>query len=126
MKKSIRILAVAMVAVMLCLALASCGNTLKGEYAATVELLGVETGKKMEFDGKNVTVKYVLANVEVATVDGTYSIKDDKITFDFVDETDVENKDAKAFLAELKGEVSFEKGDDYIKVGGVKYEKVEK
>ena len=125
MKKSIRILAVAMIAVMLCLCLVSCGKTLSGEYAATLEAFGLETGKKMSFSGKNVTVSYVVANHEVASVDGTYTIEDEKITFDFVDEDQVENEDAKDFLAGLTGSVSFEEGDGYIKVGGVKYEKAD-
>ena len=113
MKKSIRILAVAMIAVMLCLCLASCGKTLSGEYAATLEAFGLETGKKMSFSGKNVTVSYVVANHELASVDGTYTIEDEKITFDFVDEDQVENEDAKDFLAGLTGSVSFEEGDGY-------------
>ncbi len=125
MKKSIRILAVAMVALMLCLCLVSCGKKLSGEYAATVEAFGIETGKKMEFSGKNVTISYVVANHEVASIDGTYSIEDDKITFDLIDEEKVEDKDAKAFLADLNGSVSFEEGDDYIKIGGVKYTKAD-
>ncbi len=123
MKRSIRILAVAMVAIMLCLCLASCGKKLSGEYSATVEAFGYETGKKMEFSGENVTVSYLVANKEVASIDGTYSIDDDKITFDFVDESEVEDKDAKAFLASLNGSLSFEEGDGYIKIGGVKYTK---
>ncbi len=121
MKKSIRILAVAMVAVLLCLCLVSCGKKLSGEYEATI----AGTGKKMEFSGKNVTVTYLFLTKEVASVDGTYSIEDDKITFDFVDEDKVEDKDAKEFLAGLAGSVSFEEGDGYIKIAGVKYEKAD-
>ena len=125
MKKSIRILAVALIAVMLCVCLASCGNTLKGEYESKLGALGL-IRNTMEFEGENVTVKYWVSDIAVTTVEGTYTIKDDKITFDFVDESGVEHKDAKDFLATLTGELTFEKGDDYVKIGGVEYTKVKK
>ena len=121
MKKSIRILAVAMVAVLLCLCMASCGKKLSGEYEATI----AGTGQKMEFSGKNVTVTYVLLGQELGSIEGTYSIEDDEITFDFVDEEEVEDEDLKEFLADLDGTLSFEEGDDYIKIAGVKYEKAD-
>ena len=125
MKKSIRILALSMVAVMLCLCLASCGNTLKGEYESKLGALGL-IRKTREFDGDNVTVTYWVSDLAVSTVEGTYTIDDDKITFDFVDESGVDHKDAREFLETLKGELSFEKGKDYVKIGGVEYTKVKK
>ena len=125
MKTSIRILAVVLVAVMLCLSLASCGSTLKGKYESKVGVLGL-VRKTMEFKGDSVTVTYVVSDLEVATLEGTYTIKDDKIIFDFVDESGVDHKDAKDFLETLQGELSFEKGDDSIKIGGVEYTKVKK
>ena len=73
MKKSIKILAMALVAVMLCLCLASCGNTLKGEYESKLGALGL-IRKTMEFDGENVTVKYWVSDLAVSTVSGTYTI----------------------------------------------------
>ena len=125
MKTSIRILAAVLVVVMLSMCLASCGSTLKGKYEAKVGILGLAR-KTMEFKGDNVTVTYLVSDLEVATVSGTYTIKDDKIVFDFVDESGVDHKDAQDFLATLKGELSFEKGDDSIKIGGVEYTKVKK
>ena len=125
MKKSIRIFAVVLAAVILCLSLASCGNTLKGEYEFKVGTLGL-TRKTMNFDGDKVTVKYLVSGLAITTVEGTYTINGDKIIFDFVDESGVEHKDAKDFLSTLQGELSFEKGDDSIKIGGVTYTKVEK
>ena len=50
-------------------------------------------------------------------VEGKYSIKDDQITITF----EGDDKDAKAF----NGTFDFEKGDDYIKIGGVKYTKAD-
>ena len=115
MKKSVRILAVAMVAVMLCLTLASCGKTLSGKYEATVLGSGVE----LEFDGKKVTYTAKILGAEAASVEGTYEIKDDEITLSF--EGDDEDAD------ELEGTFDFEEGDDYIKIGEFgKFTKVEK
>lgn len=122
MKKSVRILAVVMSLVMLCLCLASCGKTLKGEYKAT--LLG--TGTVLEFSGKKVNISITVLGEEVASTEATYSIKDDKISFDIADEDEIDNKLAKQVIETLEEPSSFTEEDDYIKIGGVKYEKVEK
>ncbi len=114
-KRSVRILAVAMVAVILCLALVSCGKTLSGKYEATILGSGIE----LEFDGKKVTYTAKVLGAEAASVEGTYEIKDDKITLSFDDE----DKDAKI----KAGTYDFEEGEDYIKIGEIgKLTKVEK
>ncbi len=123
MKRTLKVAAIVMAALILCLALASCGKKLSGKYSA--DLFG--TGTTLEFNGNKVKLGVTITLIgEVASLDGTYSIDDDKITFDFVDEDGVENEKAKEVLGKFKGEVSFEEGDDYIKIGGVKYTKVEK
>ena len=120
MKKSVRILAVLMVALMLCLTLASCGKTLSGKYSADV--LG--TGTTMTFDGKDVKIAITVTLIgEVASLDATYEIKDDKISFDIADEEEITNELAKKVVKSLEEPVSFEEGEDYIKINGVKYEK---
>lgn len=111
MKKSVKILAVVMVALMLCLTLASCGKRLSGTYETI--------GKKMTFDGKNVSVEYL----SLVTFTGTYEIKDGKISFDFTGEDEEDQEKYKDFLDTLTSKVDFEEGDDYIKIGGVKYTK---
>ena len=112
-KKSVRILAIAMVAVMLCLTLASCGKTLSGKYEATVLGSGIE----LEFDGKKVTYTAKVLGTDAASIEGTYEIKDDKITLSF-DSEDAEK---------LDGTFDFEEGEDYIKIGALgKFTKVEK
>ena len=122
MKKSIRILAVVMALLMVTLVFAACGKTLKGKYSA--DFLG--TGTTLEFSGKNVRLAVTVTLLgEIAAVEGTYTIEDDKITFDFVDEEKVENDKAKDVLSKFTGTVDFEEGDDYIKIGGIKYEKVD-
>ena len=89
MKKSIRIIAVAVAAIILCLSLASCGlfgKKLDGKFEN-------ESGTvTYEFDGKNVKVTApetslsgVLGGKKVV-YEGTYKIDDDTITLTFVDE----------------------------------------
>ena len=111
MKKSIRIIAVALVAVMLCLSLVACGKKLSGTYSA--EILG--SGAEYEFKGSKVTVTYKALGVVGFEAEGTYKIKDDKITFTF----ESDDKDAKDY----NGTFDFEEGDDYIKIGIIKYTK---
>lgn len=101
-------MAVAMVAIMLCLALVGCGKKLSGTYEMVTETMGVKSGIEMEFKGNKVTMSVVVAGQVVGEpVEGEYSIKGDKITFTF------EGEDAE----EMSGEFSFEKGEDYIEIG---------
>lgn len=107
MKKSIRILSLAMALLMVAAVLAACGTTLSGTYK-TDSLLGSDAS--MKFSGSKVTVTgKVLGGLAETTTTYKYSIKDDKIIF-----TDDDGKETSQ---------SFEKGDGYIKVGGVKYNK---
>ncbi|MBQ7337533.1 MAG: hypothetical protein IJW40_03655 [Clostridia bacterium] len=105
MKKTMKILALVMVAAMLCCVLASCGNTLKGTYAA--EVATIRTA--YNFDGDTVTIDAGALGVSTQVAEGTYEIKDDQIIFTFGDD----NK--------YTGTFSFEKGDDYIKINGITY-----
>jgi uncharacterized lipoprotein YehR (DUF1307 family) len=115
------VLAVAVLATM-CLSLAACGKKLSGKYSADV----FGTGTTMTFDGKNVKIGFTVTLLgEVASVDATYKIKGDTITFDFADEDEVTNSNAKQVIESLEEAVSFEEGKDYIKINGVKYEKVD-
>ncbi|MBQ9085561.1 MAG: hypothetical protein IJY47_00065 [Clostridia bacterium] len=111
MKKSVRILAVLMVALMLCLTLASCGKKLSGKYSA--EALG--SGATYEFKGSKVTITVKVLGAEVGSAEGTYEIKDDKITFTFESEDD----DVKKY----DGTFDFEEKEDSIKIGVLEYEK---
>ncbi len=111
MKKSIRIIAAALVAVILCLSLAACGKTLSGTYSA--EILG--SGATYEFKGSKVTITVKALGAELASVEGKYSIKDDKITFEF----DSDDEDIKDY----SGTFDFEETDDGIKIGLVEYTK---
>ena len=115
MKKSVKVLALVLVAVMLCATLVSCGKTLSGEYEATV--LG--SGIVLEFEGKKVTYTAKVLGAEAGSIEGEYSIKDDQITLSFGED----DEDAK----EMNGTFDFEEGEDYIKIGTFgKFTKVEK
>ena len=114
MKRSIRFIAIAMVLLMLCLSLASCGKTLSGKYTSDKGLFGETT---YEFSGSKVEISYKSLLGTVTTVNGTYEIDDDKITIT-LDDGDDENKD-------LAGTFAFEETDDGIKIGIVEYKKAD-
>ena len=86
MKKSVKIIAVAVAVIILATSLVSCGKKLDGKYeneGGTVTY---------EFDGKNVKVTAPKAslgglfNGEKVVYEGTYKIEDDKITITLVDD----------------------------------------
>ena len=118
MKTMIKFMAISLLAVMMCVMLASCGTTLNGSYSAETKVLLVDVKYSYEFEGKNVTVKTETEVPFIGTVvnsqTGTYEIKDDKITFTWGDAAAEEN----ATVVE-NGPFDFEKGKDYIKIGGL-------
>lgn len=117
MKKSVRLIAVVMVALMLCLSLTSCfGKTLSGKYESDAGLLGKTT---YEFSGKTVKISYTSILGTVHSVEGEYAIDDDEITFTFSDVEDDEKEDAK----KLEGTFTFEEKEDSIVIGKVEYTK---
>ena len=113
MKRLTKVLALAMVLAMTCLLLASCG--ISGTYKNN-GLFGLGA-TELTFKGSKITVE--MGGVEA---EGTYKIKGDKITIEFADENEDEATFADLFRL-LNGEHDFEKGDDYIKIGGTKYNK---
>ena len=118
MKKSIKILALTLAVVLLCASLAACGKKLSGKYSADV--LG--TGTTLTFDGSNVTIAITVTFVgEVASLNATYEIKDDKITFDIADEETVTNELAKKVVAAFEQPQAFAEGENTITIGGVTY-----
>ena len=120
MKKVLSLVLAVAVLATLCLTLASCGKKLSGKYSADV----FGTGTTMTFDGNKVKIGFTVTLIgEVASVDATYKIKGDKITFEFADEDEVSNDEAKKVIESLEEPASFEEGEDYIKINGVKYEK---
>ncbi len=102
MKTAIKLIALSLVLVMSVMMFASCG-AISGTYEN--EILGTKT--TYEFSGNKVKTTVTIAGIST-TKEGTYEIKDDKITFTYEG---------------TSASVPFEKGDDYIEIGGVKYEK---
>ena len=118
MKKIVSLILVLTLAVGMVLTLASC-NMLNGTY--TNENLNISykfTGKKVT---KTVEATFLGATTKTET-EGTYKIEenaDGDMTISFNWNSDGEdNEDSATDVA-----VSFEKGDDYIKIWGVKYTK---
>lgn len=140
MKKFVRIMAFAMMLTLLCTAFVSCGKKLSGEYEMELadetagglegilgnlgDALGdaLDTSASLIFDGSKVTYKATVLG-QSAEWEGTYSIDDDKITFDFVDEEEVTNDDLKDVLADINGTFDFVEDGDKIKIDGITYVK---
>ncbi|MBO7302583.1 MAG: hypothetical protein J6U68_00170 [Clostridia bacterium] len=76
MKKTVRLIALAMVVAMLCLCLASCGSMLSGEYSFG-DTVVTKTYTSYVFKGSKVTVEAYLGGVKVTdeSFEGTYKIK---------------------------------------------------
>lgn len=120
MKKSIKIIAVALVAVMLCMSLAACGKKLSGEYKLDVTIMDTGTVTTYKFSGSKVTFTTeakVAGSIvgDPVVIEGKYSIEDDKITFEF------ESDDADA--EKLSGTFDFEETENGIKIGILEYKK---
>lgn len=129
MKTMTRVVAVALVAVVMCMMLASCGNTLSGSYSATYEsegIFGLGAGTyttTYEFKGNKVvrTDDVTRGGSTTSTVtNGTYEIKDDQIIFTW-DKNVETNENGDSVVSTNKYE--FSKGDDFIYIGDRKYTK---
>ena len=127
MKKSVKLLSMALVVVMLCLAFTACGKTLSGEYEAEINLGIVSYTATYEFNGNKVTitkdVDAIINDPEPVEFTGTYEIteeKDGDLKIKLTLDGDAQDEHIKA------GTYSLEIEEDYIKIAGVKYDKVEK
>lgn len=138
MKKSIRILAIAMVAIMLCLTLTSCGKKLSGKYEPVVgkdggfvdKLVGAvadytDSSTVFIFSGNKVTIEITRLGKVVETKEAKYKIKDDKITFTYdYDESELEELGLdKDDLEDTRTFEELESGN--IKIGGIEYRPIE-
>lgn len=118
MKKTLRLIALAMVTVMLCLCLASCGSMLSGEYSFGDTAI-TKTYTSYVFKGSKVTVEAYLGGVKVTdeSFEGTYKIKGDEITFTYENDKGEEKSITKTFE---------EVDDETIKIGAITYKKADK
>ncbi len=112
MKKFTKVLALVVVATMLCVVLASCG--LSGKYEGKV--LGI-FDVDLTFKGSKITIE--CGGVEAT---GTYKIDGDKITIE-LDNADDKSISAADALIWFNGEKNYEKDGDTIKIGNVKFTK---
>lgn len=122
MKKTMRWLAIALVALTLCMTLVGCAKTLKGTYVAEGDIFGIASaGTSYTFSGKNVTIEvkagafgfetsksfegqYEIVKAEDGTMDITFTFGDDE---------------AKKY----SGTFDFEEIDGGIKIGGIIHNK---
>ena len=116
MKKLTKVLALAIVVAMACLALASCGG-LSGKYEGGGFAGAGET--ELTFKGNKITIETLGLEAE-----GTYKIDGDEIKIE-IEDNDEEEASWDDLLKAWDGTFDFEKEDDYIKINGVKYEKAD-
>ena len=121
MKKSIiKVFALALVAIIVCLAFASCAKTISGKYRAEVNVGIAKYTVTYEFKGKNVEAvrkaTTIVGTSDTVTVKGTYEINDEgnEITFTWESEDDVVKG----------GTYTFEETENGIKIGLAEYKKV--
>jgi len=123
MKKIVRIVAVALVAVMLCCALVACSKKLSGTYEAEIDVALASYKVEYEFSGSKVTVTTtadsIITSENVKSYEGTYEIKEldngkMEITLDFETEGTLVKS----------GTYDFSETDDGdINIAGVTYKK---
>ncbi len=124
MKKIVSMLLACILLVGTMLSLASCGNNLSGKYEGEINIMVASYNVSYEFKGSNVkvtrTVSSMFSDDESFVINGKYEIAENEdgkleITFEYETEDDVING----------GTFPFEKGDGYIKISGIKYEKAD-
>ena len=125
MKRIISITLACVMLVALVFTMVSCSKTISGSYQGEINIVLAKYTVTYNFSGNKVEVVHkvssILGNADPVSVEGTYEIAEDEagaltITFTF------ENEDEVAQSATY----DFEEGEDFIKIGGVKYTKVEK
>lgn len=119
----IKVLTVLTLSVTVLALLAACtsdkkdGTVLSGKYSN----LDSGTGVTFEFSD-DMTVKVSRQSTYRSDLEakGTYSISDGKITITFTERTVGSSETAEKY----SGELSFESGDVYIRIGGTEYKKI--
>ena len=121
MKKTLSAILVCVMLLGCVFTLASCGNKPSGKYQAKLEILGQSTTTTYDFKMNKVIVTVeseVLGSINTETTEYKYKVnkKDDgTLTIDLTGEVDGEEK---------TNTYTYEKGDDYIKIAGIQYNKV--
>ena len=120
MKKTVlKVVALMLVAVIACATLVSCGKKLSGTYEAN--LLVAEVA--YDFSGSKVTVTVDPILGDDAVLEGKYEIDEEAGEIKFTFESD--SDEAKTYGGTHSFSEGEEDGKAYIKLDGVKYEKVD-
>ena len=132
MKKVLSTILVCVLIVGSLLSLASCGNTISGTYEGEVNLFVAKYTVTYAFNGNSVEITSTVSSVGGSytsdPVTATYEIKEDEngkktITFDYGE------AEAEEGMEEEGVAVSFVEGEEegvkYIKIAGIRYNKVE-
>lgn len=120
MKRTLAIVSLMLVLVMSVCMLASC-NKPSGEYEAKIEAAGQSVVTTYDFSGSKFTctVKTTfLGSVNTVETEGKFKVTtndDDTMEITFTTENDDGEK--------VENTVTYEKGDGYIKLGGIEYTK---
>ncbi len=119
MKKIVSLALVCVMLVCSMLALTSCfNNPASGKYESEGYQSIIKTGGVYEFSGSDVTYTAYVAGVKAYTVSGTYKVAKNaagELEIAFTYESEGDDEEAKS------GTLAYEKGEDYIKIGGTKY-----
>lgn len=113
MKKVISLTAVILVVAMLAMSLVSCAPTISGTYYSGDKKI-TKTYLELDFSGSEVTISQITIGAVTWETTASYSIDGDKITIEVPDDANIL---AKAY----NGEFTLEEGEDYIKIGAIKY-----
>lgn len=113
MKKILSLTAVILVVAMLAMSLVSCAPTISGTYYSGDKTL-TKTYIELDFSGSEVTISQITVGSVTWETTASYSIAEDKITIEVPEDANIL---AKAY----NGEFTLEEGEDYIKIGAIKY-----
>ena len=128
MKRTVSLMLAIVLTFGMLFSLASCGGGISGSYQGKVDIMVASYTVTYKFNGNNVEVVSEaealggLVEVKPQSISGTYTLGETEngtktITFTF---GDGEAKGA----AEAGVALPFEQGDGYIKIAGIKYNKV--
>ena len=122
MKKTIRVMALVLALTAVLFVFASCGKTLSGTYSAEIDIAVLKYTATYEFKGSKVTATKVtnplIGDSKTTTLEGTYEIiENDDGSMDIKLSFETSDNEIKS------GTFDFEEGEDYIKIGLVKYTK---
>ena len=124
MKKFVKVISALLVLAALCTVFASCAKTISGKYTNDDLDFGIYSYKvTYNFSGSKVTITKtssgIISGSNTTTIEGKYEIVENdngmEITFTF----ETADDDIKS------GTYSFEEGDGFIKIAGIKYTKAD-